>query len=83
MAEIIKTDGTRQPVQPANGTDFKLEEMQAIVGGDIEIMVVNEEGKVHGLKHNPTATRIFKENHPSLSDYIVGDVLVCKEEQIK
>lgn len=30
MAEIIKTDGTRQPVQPANGTDFKLEEMQAI-----------------------------------------------------
>lgn len=68
MAEIIKTDGTRQPVQPANGTDFKLEEMQAIVGGDIElvflndteIMVVNEEGKVHGLKHNPTATRISK-----------------------
>ena len=77
-------------MQPANGTDFKLEEMQAIVGGDIElvflndteIMVVNEEGKVR-LKHNPTATRIFKENHPSLSDYIVGDVLVCKEEQIK
>ena len=69
----------------------RVRRVQAIVGGDIElvflndteIMVVNEEGKVHGLKHNPTATRIFKENHPSLSDYIVGDVLVCKEEQIK
>lgn len=28
MTEIIKTDGTRQPVQPANGSDFTLEEMQ-------------------------------------------------------
>ena len=40
MAEIIKTDGMRQPVQPANGTDFTLEEMQAIVGGDIELVDV-------------------------------------------
>ena len=24
MTEIIKTDGTRQPVQPANGSDFTL-----------------------------------------------------------
>ncbi len=64
MAEIIKTDGMRQPVQPANGTDFTLEEMQAIVGGDIElvflneteIMVVNEEGKINDLAYNPAAT---------------------------
>lgn len=91
MAEIIKTDGMRQPVQPANGTDFTLEEMQAIVGGDIElvflneteIMVVNEEGKINDLAYNPAATHIFKENHPGVSDYIVGDVLVCNDEQIK
>lgn len=91
MAEIIKTNGTHQSVQPANGTDFTLEEMQAIVGGDIElvflneteIMVVNEEGKINDLAYNPAATRIFKENHPSVSDYIVGDVLVCNDEQIK
>lgn len=36
MAEIIKTDGTRRPVHPSNGTDFSLEEMQTIVGGYIE-----------------------------------------------
>lgn len=91
MAEIIKTDGMRQPVQPANGTDFTLEEMQAIVGGDIElvflneteIMVVNEEGKINNLAYNPAATHIFKGNHPGASDYIVGDVLVCNDEQIK
>ena len=91
MAEIIKTNGTRQSVQPANGTDFTLKEMQAIVGGDIElvflneteIMVVNEEGKINDLAYNSAATRIFKENHPSVLDYIVGDVLVCDNKQIK
>jgi len=53
MTEIIKTDGTRQPVQPANGSDFTLKEMQAIVGGYIPMvemdgkttMGVKEEGK--------------------------------------
>lgn len=81
----------RQSVQPANGTDFTLEEMQAIVGGDIElvflneteIMVVNEEGKINDLAYNSAATRILIENHPSVSDYIVGDVLVCDNKQIK
>ena len=42
MAEIIKTNGTRQSVQPTNGTDFTLEEMQGIVGGDIELVFLNE-----------------------------------------
>lgn|GEM_PF-123191 len=91
MAEIIKTDGTCQPVQPANGTDFTLEEMQAIVGGDIElvylndteIMVVNEEGKNNSLNLNHEATRVFRKNYPDSDDYIVGNVLVCDDEQIK
>ena len=64
MTEIIKTDGTRQPVQPANGSDFTLEEMQAIVGGYIELveldgnttMVVNEEGKFIPLSLNLEAS---------------------------
>lgn len=91
MAKIIKTDGTCQPVQPANGTDFTLEEMQTIVGGaielvylnDTEIMVVNEDGKMNNLDDNHTATLIFKENYPDTDDYIVGDVLVCNNEQIR
>lgn len=91
MAKIIKTDGTCQPVQPANGTDFTLEEMQAIVGGDIElvylndteIMVVNEEGKIDNLDDNRAATLVFRENYPDSDDYIVGDVLVCNNEQIR
>ena len=46
-------------------------------------MVVNEEGKINDLAYNPAATHIFKGNHPGASDYIVGDVLVCNDEQIK
>lgn len=91
MAEIIKTDGTCQTVQPANGTDFTLEEMQAIVGGNIElaflndteIMVVNEEGKIDGLDYNHAATLEFRNNHPGSDDYIVGNVLVCNNMQIR
>lgn len=90
-AKIIKTDGTSVEVQPANGRDFTLEEMQAIVGGDIElvylndteIMVVNEEGKIDDLDDNHAATLILEENYPDTDDYIVGDVLVCDNEQIR
>ena len=87
MTEIIKTDGTRQPVQPANGSDFTLEEMQAIVGGYIELveltMVVNEEGKFIPLSLNLEASRIFRAHHPASKDFIVGDVLVCNNNQIR
>ena len=83
MTEIIKTDGTRQPVQ--------LEEMQAIVGGYIELveldgsttMVVNEEGKLIPLSLNLEASRIFRAHHPASKDFIVGDVLVCNNNQIR
>ena len=89
MTEIIKTDGTRQPVQPANGSDFTLEEMQAIVGGYmVELdgsttMVVNEEGKLIPLSLNLEASRIFRAHHPASKDFIVGDVLVCNNNQIR
>lgn len=58
MATLIKTDGTQTVVQPKNGTDFKLEELQTFVGGYIEIlhsrsddtiMVINEEGMIQSL----------------------------------
>ena len=54
--DIIKTDGTRHDVVPRNNTDFQCDELQEIIGGYFEIlplsksqiMVVNEEGKIHG-----------------------------------
>lgn len=67
MAHIIKTDGTIIEVQPKNGTDFQLEELQAVVEGYIQIvrldndkvMVVNEEGKFQ-CEWNGAATTIAK-----------------------
>ena len=85
MATIFHTDGFR-----ANGSDFRLEEMQRMVGGIIEIvyfddntvMVINEEGKLLGLPLNMDATAIFRAHYPDSDDYIVGDALVCSDEQI-
>lgn len=90
MATIFHTDGSREKVSPANGSDFRLEEMQRMVGGIIEIvyfddntvMVVNEEGKLLGLPLNMDATAVFRAHYPDSEDYIVGNALVCDYEQI-
>ena len=89
LSTIIKTDGTRFNIEPKNKTDFQLSELQEIVGGYIDIlplsksqcMVVNEEGKVHGLPYNPLATTCAY--IAGIKDIIVGDVLVCDIKKIK
>lgn len=92
MARIIKTNGEIIPVEPKNGTDFQLEEMQKIVGGYIqlfylmndegEVIVMNEEGKFEGLPVNDKATELA-ESLLYDGDFIVGDVLVCTNKQIR
>ena len=90
MAYIIKTTGEVIEAKPKNGTDFQLDELQAIVGGYIEavslhdgrLIVCDEQGKCKGKERNHTATDIFQANVPT-KDFLVGDVLVCREEQIK
>lgn len=89
MALIFKANGEREHVSPENGTDFKLEELQKIVGGLIEvigigdeIMVLNDEGKLMGLPYNQDATALFRK-HYDTNDFIVGDVLVCKDNEVK
>jgi len=65
MAILIQPDGTRTPLVPADGHCFTLAELQAAVGGYIELLrladgglVVHEEGRLVGLPPNPTATRL-------------------------
>lgn len=51
MAQVYNVNGKVTKVQPANGKDYSLQELQAYVGGYIEmvhlsdekLMVVNEE----------------------------------------
>lgn len=90
MALIYKANGEREVVSPDNGKDFKLEQLQKIVGGyievleisDDEIMVVNEEGKLLDLAYNQDATYLYRKHRQS-NEYIVGDVLVCKKNEVK
>jgi len=90
MAKIIKSNGETIDVNPNNGNDFKLEELQTIVGGYIEIvwlpnneiMVVNEDGKLMELPINQEATKIYQ-NAFGYNDVIVGDVLLCKSNQVE
>lgn len=91
MAKLYKTNGEIVEVEPKNGSDFSLEELQSFVGGYIEViplidnefMVVNEEGKLRNLPYNSTATEVYNYALDWNTDFIVGDALVCKKTQIK
>ena len=92
MATILKTNGTQQKVQPKNGTDFQLDELQEIVGGYIEIVrvntgeiiICNDNGKLYGLPVNDNATMLAHYfNAIANDDFIVGDVLICNKNQVK
>ena len=87
-AKLFKPDGTMTPVEPQNGKDFQLDELNRFVDGYIEIvrpldmpgyiMVINEEGKLKGLPFNPMASKFWHANDP-----IVGNALLCRTEQVK
>lgn len=89
MAKIYRANGDVEIVEPKNGTDFQLEELQGIVGGYIEclnlsvgrLLICNEEGKLKGLDFNERATDLVRKN--GYNDYIVGDVLLCKTGEVK
>jgi hypothetical protein len=85
---LYRADGTQETVAPKNKKYFRLAELQALVGGYIEmvflndgrIMVVNEEGKIDGLPVNVRATEIIR--RCGREDAIVGDALVCESKLI-
>ena len=87
---ILRVNGERKEVMPKNGTDFTLEEAQGIVGGLIDIvylsstqiMVVNDEGMVNGMKVNRNASLVYLITRGRVQP-IYGDVLVCDTEMIK
>lgn len=90
-ALLIKTDGSVQKAYPANGSDFKLEELQGFVDGLIEIidigsdviMVVNEEGKGI-LEPNKKATFLARTMQAIFPhDYIAGNALMCPSDMVQ
>jgi hypothetical protein len=89
MATLIDPDGNVTEVSPANGSTFSLEELQAFVGGYIQIIgvsndrlcVMNEEGKLIGLPPNLPATAIV--DSLWADDYLAGTVLFCDSKEIE
>ncbi len=83
MARVYAVDGTQREVTPAHGVSFTLEELHALVGGYIEVvrlpsgdlMVINEEGKLHDLLYNERATALAA-SVLFAGDYIAGPAVV-------
>lgn len=91
MATLIKASGPPVYIAPANGIGFSLAELQALVGGYIEIvrapyvvgqetalyLVVNEDGKRLELPPNPVATVLYHQAGGRPDDIVVGDVVLA------
>lgn len=94
MAKYLKADGTEEEVLPADNKHFSLDELQAFVGGLIDIqtmpsgrkLVINDEGKLDGLPRNEAATKIWCEEYPidqypnNNDQLVVGDVLLVEKD---
>lgn len=85
MAVIIKSSGEITHVEPINGCDYQRLEICKLIGCEMiqivrlntkrEILVVDEEGIGNGKMINRMASDLFKQE-------IVGDVLMCNDEEI-
>lgn len=84
--KVIKTNGETQEVNPKNGKEFSLEELQGFVGGYVEKLnvngkkvkqiIMNEEGLLMKLEPNLIVTELLSLEFGREVKTIVGDVLV-------
>ncbi len=88
-AYLIKPDNTIEEINSKK--DYKLKELQDIVGGFIEViynlpdeklMIINEEGKIKNKDFNFHATNLALYNRSIASDdFIVGNAIVLNNKQ--
>lgn len=92
MATLFKVGGDRENLEPQNGVDFSLKELQTAVDGYIETMtlpdtdlvaVMNEDAVFHNLPKNVEATNYIQQFFKYSIIPILGDVLIVKKSQIK
>ncbi|RPG05655.1 MAG: DUF3846 domain-containing protein [Pelagibacteraceae bacterium TMED247] len=83
MAVLIESNGSDKQVEPSEGSEFSLKELQGYVDGYIElvylangkILVVNEEGLLKRLPLNNKASLLARQP-------IVGNVVMIEPNQI-
>ena len=89
MATLLMPDGKQLKVVPKNGRNFTLDEMQAAVGGNIEllylqdgrVLVINEDGKTMELPCNEQANPYGRDAGIADWDFIVGPALLCSDDE--
>ena len=85
MGVLYAVDGTSAEMKPANGSRFTLEEVWAVVGryhielvrlqyGAPGFLLVNDEGRLTGLPHNPGASTLAGQP-------ILGPAILTNEEE--
>jgi hypothetical protein len=88
---LIATNGEETKVAPGNKKHFSLVELQAFVGGYIQVitladgrlMVLNEEGKLDGLEPNLKAMEYAEGSGLAKDDFIVGNVVVMPSNMME
>ena len=89
-ALLITISGEKKMVYPRLKGGFDYRELQAYVGGTIEIvplgkgreLICHEEGKLIGLSKNNEASKIWNEHYPidqypeNNDQLVVGDILI-------
>jgi hypothetical protein len=86
MAKLYEPSGRDSDYTPRNGKKFTLAELQALVGGYIEmvripgdagkwVLFVDEDGRLKGLKPNVRASQIA-------GQLIVGNAVLCSPKEV-
>ncbi len=91
MATLIKVNGDFKEVNPKNGKDFQLDELNKFVEGHIEIidlnngkiLIINEEGKFSKKLNEEASILAYSCNAISPQDWIAGDVLICEDKEVQ
>lgn len=88
-AIIIKTDGTVERVTLSGDGSEEFAMIQKAVEGWVQrvpledytlLMWLNEEGKIHGLPHNPLAQRLWDKDWGAGIERIVGNVVITGDD---
>lgn len=91
MATLIKTDGTKQIVHPANKRKFTYDELIELIGGNCELlewvsfydgrtMFLDDFGKFNGQPFNLEASKEFLSALGTV-DPIMGNVVILSEKE--
>lgn len=91
MAQLVKADGQVLDICPANGTNFRLQEVQKLVDGYVELVtadkdtffLMDEEGKLKTKPINHVATKMLADKIGFNQHLLVGDIVICNQSEFR